>query len=72
MKYPDGFIGAHEVIKTGKEDPIMDLKDVEDFIKKHLIEAGYKPDKNLKREKITIEHSSRVINDGRWKRTFKR
>ena len=25
VKYPDGFIGSHEVIKEGKESPIMDV-----------------------------------------------
>jgi P4 family phage/plasmid primase-like protien len=71
VKYPDGFIGAHELIKTGKKDPIMDLKDVEDFIKNKLIETGYKPDNNLKRDITTIEPLQGVVNDGRWKRTLK-
>jgi phage/plasmid-associated DNA primase len=70
VKYPDGFIGSHEVIKEGKEDPIMDLDDVQDFIKNKLIEAGYKPDNSIKEDITPIELTPGVINKGRWIRTL--
>ena len=70
VEYPDGFIGSHEVIKEGKESPIMDVDDVQDFIKNKLIEAGYKPDNSIKEDIKTIELTPGVINKGRWIRTL--
>ena len=70
VEYPDGFIGSHEVVKEGKESPIMDVDDVQDFIKNKLIEAGYKPDKTINEDIKTIELTPGVINKGRWERTL--
>lgn len=69
IKYEDGFIGSHELLtENTKEAPIMELKDVEEFVKDILINAGYKPNPEIKKQTITETTPTPIPKSGKWER----
>lgn len=69
IKYEDGFIGSHELLtENTKEAPIMELEDVEDFVKDILINAGYKPNPEIKKQTITETTPTPIPKSGKWER----
>ena len=70
IRYEDGYIGSHELLKTGIEDPIIELEDVEEFIKDILINAGYKANTQIVKPTITEPSTPSISKSGEWEREF--
>lgn len=69
IKYEDGFIGSHELLTEDiKEAPIMELEDVEEFVKDILIKEGYEPNPQVLKPTITETPTTIIPKSGKWER----
>lgn len=72
--YGDGTKGKHELIKTGKKYPIMDVEEPVEFVRDILIKAGYKEQQGVEATDISSddvwELKNRTKIGGNWERNL--
>jgi len=69
IKNNDGTIGKHEVIREPSNFKIIDVSDVEEFVKEKLETAGYEANNEIKPIIRNVDYITPSIN-GRWDRSL--
>jgi len=69
IKNNDGTIGKHEVIREPSNFKIIDVSDVEEFVKEKLEAAGYEANNEIKPIIRNVDYITPSIN-GRWDRSL--